>query len=253
MFQISLQNKPLEFTQFLNGLGWIINPLHHPGFAGKLRPELTEGGLHTMGVVSAQIPLRPFPYYSNAIREMAFILPVQHPSSDDSVSSVRSLESSDSGPDTTSIQSDSVLSSSYPQTVPTWFATSGSGVSTSTAHAGSEGIKSVRSSTSQSTSSAAVTSGSAVALDVGGVDTPKRRTVPPQDCAGLVVWLECFEDHLNFPVESLSRVLHKGAVKSDNYSLPVVFVHQLSSGLYQITTRLGRYALIMLNLLIIII
>ena len=79
-----------------------------------------------------------------------------------------------------------------------------------------------------------------------GSDTPRRKWVVPQDGAALVVWLEKFEDHMSFPTEVLSGLLHGGSLsglgshkftQSSRKSLPVIFIHMLSSGLYQIVTN----------------
>lgn len=84
-----------------------------------------------------------------------------------------------------------------------------------------------------------------------GSDTPRRRTALPQDCAVVVVWLEKFEDHVNFPLESLSGVLHGTSSYSGfgshklsaatKKTLPAVFIHKLSSGLYQTVIKTPSY------------
>ena len=91
------------------------------------------------------------------------------------------------------------------------------------------------------------------AVDSGGGDTPRRRAAVPQDCAAIVVWLEKFEDHVNFPLETLSSILHsnsstpssgfgshKGSTTTKK-TLPAVFIHKLSSGLYQTVTKTPSY------------
>lgn len=215
-----------------------MDPVKHPGFSGRLKPESEEG---PRGIgLSAQIPLRPFPYYADAIIELAFILPIQRPLASDSASSIRSVESSDSGPESSSLQSESVPlppTPFYPtpQTISTWSAPSGSGVSESSVqavHTG-EGDRSGGSNKPGRTSTAPSTVSELT-------DTPKRRTTTSQDCAALVVWLDSFEDHLQFPIETLSALLHKYG-KTGKSILPTIFVHRLMSGLYQITTRCGRY------------
>ena len=214
--------------EFLQGLGWVVDPVKHPGFSGRLRPDSEEGS-HKIGL-NAQIPYRPFPYYADAISEVAFIQPVHRPSTSNSTSSVRSVESSDSGPESAPL-GDTILphttSTVYlaPQTVPTWSAPLGSGVQQSSVHAvlseeerpGKIGLPTIEYS-----------------------DTPKRRTTMSQECAAMVVWLECFEDHLKFPVESLSKILYKGYAKASKNVLPIIFVHRLSSGLYQIVNKSTR-------------
>lgn len=218
-----------------------MDPLKHPGFAGKLRPDIDEATPHGIGL-NAQIPLRPFPYFADAITEIAFVTPTRLSSANESVSSVRSVDSSDSGPDSSSGPSTGGDSISYPTppSVPTWSAPLGSGVSKSPVTAGGEGggIKPIRSSTSQSSSSM----GGPSQVGPESADTPRRRLAPPRDCGALVVWLECFEDHLSFPIESMTKVLYKsgGSGKTGGSLLPVVFVHRLTSGLYQIMTRSGR-------------
>lgn len=61
----------------------------------------------------------------------------------------------------------------------------------------------------------------------------------------MVVWLEKLEDRLNFPSDVLTRLLHGASFSglgshkvSQNVkkSLPVIFIHKMSSGLYQIVT-----------------
>ena len=197
-----------------------MDPVKHPGFAGRLRPDTEDPSRH-IGV-HLQIPLRPFPYYADAITETAFILPVQRPSNSDSTSSVRSMDSSDSGQDMASLQVE-VPPSSFPapQSIPMWSSVSGSGVQESTVHA--EGVA------GESVARGRVLTGGEPS------DTPKRRTATPQDCAVMVVWLECYNDLGQFPVEQLSKLLHKSSLKS-NKVLPTIFIHKLSSGLYQIAT-----------------
>ena len=97
-----LTNKPPEFIEFLEGLGWIVNPVNHPGFAGKVRQirssssSVSEDPGHPVGI-SAQIPFRPFPYFADTVNEIAFVVPQLKPSCSDSAASLRSVESSDSG------------------------------------------------------------------------------------------------------------------------------------------------------------
>ncbi len=211
-------------------MGWIVDPVKHPGFSGKLRPESEEGS-HGIGT-SAQIPYRPFPYYADAINEMAFVHPVCKQSSSNSASSIRSVESSDSGPEVGSVVSESLPSSqaSYqvPQSVPLWTAPSGSGVQESYVQADGErvlrgGLKGVATTTGPS-------------LLPSESDTPRRRATIPQDCAAVVVWLECYEDHRQFPLERMSKLLHKGYCKGAKDFIPTIFVHKLALGLYQIVT-----------------
>lgn len=237
--QKALMDKPAEFKEFLHGLGWIVDPVSHPGFAGRIRQAKTDDATRPIGV-SAQIPLRPFPYYSDVISEVAFVMPTLKPSSSDSATSVRSTGSSDSGQDSVPpplqqgelppVSSMQPLLHRDPQ---------GSGVSESTAQAeSSKGL-------SASTVSAR-RFGSKVDL-MSSLDTPRtRRSVVPQDCAAIVVWLEKFEDHLNFPLETLSNILHGGSFAtggsqkttvSTKRALPVIFIHMLSSGLFQIATK----------------
>ena len=84
----------------------------------------------------------------------------------------------------------------------------------------------------------------------GGGDTPRRRAALPQDCATIVVWLEKFEDHLNFPLEALSGILHGSSFAgfgshkvstTTKKTLPAVFIHRLASGLYQTVTKTPSY------------
>ena len=78
--------------------------------------------------------------------------------------------------------------------------------------------------------------------------TARRRVHRPQDCAVIVAWLERFEDRLEFPVAELTASLHSPVnvssgyfstltKKGSDFTLPVIFIHPLSSGLYRISTR----------------
>jgi len=81
-------------------------------------------------------------------------------------------------------------------------------------------------------------------------ETPARRRIHrPQDCAVIVAWLERFEDRLEFPIAELTASLHSPMSSSSGYystltkrgadsTLPVVFIHPLSSGLYRISTHI---------------
>lgn len=82
------------------------------------------------------------------------------------------------------------------------------------------------------------------------LETPARRRIHrPQDCAVIVAWLERFEDRLQFPIAELTASLHSPVSASSGYysltkrgldsTLPVVFIHPLSSGLYRISTHLA--------------
>ena len=95
--QQDLSNKPPEFIEFLEALGWIVNPITHPGFAGKVRQVRSNEEPGRPVGINAQIPLRPFPYFADAIYEIAFVVPQLKPSGSDSSASLRSAESSDSG------------------------------------------------------------------------------------------------------------------------------------------------------------
>lgn len=74
-----------------------MNPVTHPGFAGKIRQVRSNEEPGRPIGISAQIPLRPFPYFADAIYEIAFVVPQLKPSGSDSAASLRSAESSDSG------------------------------------------------------------------------------------------------------------------------------------------------------------
>ena len=231
-------DKPPEFKEFLHGLGWIVDPVSHPGFAGRIRQAKTDDAVRPIGV-SAQIPFRPFPYYADVISEVAFVMPTLKPSSSDSATSVRSTGSSDSGQDSGPLPQQQgelppVSMSSLLHRDP-----QGSGVSESTAQA--------ESSRGLSASTVGARRFGSKADLMSSLDTPRsRRSAVPQDCAVIVVWLEKFEDHLNFPLETLSTILHGGSFASGGSqkttvstkrALPVIFIHMLSSGLFQIVTK----------------
>lgn len=234
-----------------------------------MRPSKTEDSARPVGL-SAQIPSRPFPYYTDAMTELAFVVPTLRPSAGDSSASLRSVESSDSGQDVSalySVQTQSTVQLQPPllghQVSQPTLASShlpapqqdsmyvnidsfaprdpvnvGSGVSESTAIA--EGY-----STYPGNSRVKKHPSRSEIHGTTGSDTPKRRWALPQDGAAVVVWLEKLDDRLNFPVEVLSRLLHGvspsglGSHKiahNTKKSLPVIFIHKMSSGLYQIGT-----------------
>lgn len=206
----------------------MVDPVKHPGFSGKLRPEQDEGFRSSIGL-SVQIPYRSFPYYADAINEIAFIQPSLRQSTSNSTSSIRSVESSDSGPETVSAGSELLpgppSTNQLPLSVPMWSIgpPTGSGVQESSAQADIDHpIKGNKVGT--------------VSSSVIEIDTPRRRTAIPQDCAAIVVWLECFEDRVHFPLETMAKLLHKGYSKASKGILPTIFVHKLKSGLYQIAT-----------------
>lgn len=228
--QKTLADKPSDYIDFLYGLGWIVDPVSHPGFTGRIREA--KSGDHSRPVgLSAQIPLTPFPYFADAISEVAFIMPALKPSSSSSATSIRSTESSDSGQDTSSLSSQPLQSQAelLSSMQPPMRDLQGSGVSESTVSAEGSGMSAA--SRKQSTKTEV------------NLDTPRnRRGAVPQDCAAIVVWLEKFEDHLSFPLETLSNILHGGTLSGSQKTaskkgLPVLFIHMLSSGLFQIVTK----------------
>ncbi len=257
--------------------------------------------------ISAQIPQRPFPYFTDCINELAFVVPRLRTTAGDSSASLRSVESSDSGQDVAFSQNPSTLlasqqqgkaiatspmsqplppgtppgsrhsgqdspsfskpampapSATQPPTTPSSSSvymnidqlaprpglSGGGGAST-----GSEAATSNVSSSSVTMEGYGTYPGLAQKprsskgeLVPGGVgaDTPRRKW-HQQDCAAMIVWLEKFEDHVNFPVNVLSKLLHSthqsglGSQKPlhAKKSLPVIFIHKMNSGLYQILTK----------------
>ena len=203
--------------------------------------------------ICAQIPLRSFPYYADVTNEVAFIVPTLKPSSSDSATSLRSGESSDSGQDVTASltaqtqqqQQQQSLGDPHSSFMQPLRERQGSGVSESTATA------QIDPAADKPTPAAAISGGiHPLRTKHGGSkseliasDTPRRRLAMPQDCAAMVVWLEKFEDHASFPLEVLSNALHGGTFvgfgshKSSKKALPTIFIHRLSSGLYQITIK----------------
>ena len=242
---------------FLHELGWEVDPVCHPGFSGRLHPVTVDEGQPV--AISGQIPLQPFPYYADTTTEIAFVLPIQKPSASDSTSSIRSIESSDSGQESSSLASTGEtqslppphLSFPAPISIPTWSAPSGSGVQESSVYAGiaeQERPSSLGKKGAKPTTGATSQHIRAAPYSTDSLETPKRRTAILQDCAVMVVWLEKFEDHLQFPAEPLSHILHRGRArssKSGNCILPVIFIHQLASGLYQTVIKADeRWAII---------
>lgn len=254
-----------------------MNPKTHPGFAGKLRPSKTEDSARPVGV-SAQIPHRPFPYYTDAMTELAFVVPTLRPSAGDSSASLRSVESSDSSQDVSTSFSLQSQASAQPQPSPALTTQMSQPVHLSLSSQTPQNTNSGQNSPSGSTKNNSMyinidalhnpkdSVGSGVSESVAtaegystypglsrakkqgkvepGSETPRKRWVVPQDGAAIVVWLEKFEDHLSFPTEVLSGLLHgtsfSGSHKitqSMKKFLPIIFIHMMSSGLYQIVTN----------------
>ena len=244
-----------------------MDPANHPGFAGKLRPSRTEDSARPVGL-SAQIPSRPFPYYTDAMTELAFVMPTLRPSSGDSSASLRSVESSDSNQDVTL----SSQTTAQPQNLSTQTSQlhpppptlqpqgPGSGQDSpstkamyinieafsSKDHAGSGVSESTVTAEGYSTYPRSSLGKKSSKLEHGGIDSPRKRWTVPQDCAAIVVWLERFEDHLVFPLEVMSGLLHGISLpgfgshkisQSMRKSLPIIYIHKMSSGLYQIITK----------------
>lgn len=93
-----LTAQPGDFQRLLQGLGWIVDPTNHPGFKGKLHPVSDEVPGNRPLITQAQIPCTPFTYYTDSVHEIAFVTPVARSSAwNNSNSSVRSVDSSDSG------------------------------------------------------------------------------------------------------------------------------------------------------------
>ena len=164
--------------------------------------------------------------------EVAFVLPVLKPSSSDSTSSVQSVESSDSTPESSSLQGEGPPHPPFPTPhfIHTWSMPSSSGVQESS-------VQAVVGESERHSSFVSRGGKSSAPLPSDSGETPKRRASQPQDSAAMVVWLERFEDYEHFPIEALSRVLHHGGPRPLRSSLPTVFVHRMSSGMYQIVTR----------------
>ena len=258
----------------------------------------TEDSARPVGI-SAQIPLRPFPYYADAMTELAFVLPTLRPSAGDSSASLRSVESSDSGqdvsfslpptnqasavptpqqlvpPTTPQSHTSRQMSQPPPTTTPTSavapptdhppspspasgthkndymnidaFPSSKKEVTVGESSVVAEGYTTYPGPSSRTKKTSRITE-SFLAPTGGGGETPRRRGVVPQDGAAIVVWLEKFEDHTHFPAEVLSRLLHGASLTpglggshkfstNAKKSLPIIFIHRMASGLYQIATH----------------
>ena len=228
-----------EFSEFLQGLGWSVDHLSHTGFSGKIRPERPDETGHLLQF-SAQIPQQqPFHYFADSMTEMVFVQPVLRPSASHSSASLRSVESSDSGQDAVSL----VSKSSLPPPPPAVAEREPLSSQTSLPflpHATQPAVEGERFYTLPTRGK--TTSGSRTDIS----DTPRKKSAVPQDCAAMVVWLERFEDHASFPLESLSAVLHGASfsggsrLAQQRRVLPCIFIHMLPSGLYQVTTTASR-------------
>ncbi len=215
-----------------------MDPLTHPGFLGKIRPRQADDAVGQAVGIQAENPLRPFPYFTDAVTEVAFVSPVLKASGSESSASLRSGGSSDSAQDlTASIQGDHTPSLPTHHSLQTLREPQGSGVCESTAQA--DGDK-------YTTFPIRGRAGTTSRTEMYSLDTPRKRVPTPQDCAAMVVWLECFEDHKLFPVQAMSTILHGGSLGGaktvTRKALPTIFIHKLSSGLYQIVTQspMGR-------------
>ncbi len=217
----------------------MVDPLSHPGFLGKIRPRKADDAVGQAVGIQAEKPLRPFPYFSDAMTEVAFITPVMKPSGSDSAASLRSGGSSDSAQDLTSsvhlLQGDHTPSLPSHHSMQTLREPQGSGVCESMVQADCDKY------TTLPARGRAVT---VSRTELHSLDTPRKRMPVPQDCAAMVVWLERCEDHTGFPVETMSNILHGGTIggfgshkTTTRKALPTIFIHRLSSGLYQIITR----------------
>ena len=217
----------------------MVDPLSHAGFAGKIRPGRPDETGHML-TFGAQIPSQPFPYYADSVMEVAFIQPVLRPSASHSSTSLRSVESSDSGQDAVSTAS----KSSLPPAVEKEPLCS----QTSLPFLQQVGVaQTVEGERCHTLPLRGKQMGSRT--DIHSTEPPRRRSAVPQDCAVLVVWLDRFEDHASFPLEDLSEVLHGasfGGVSTSRLALrrvlPCIFIHMLPSGLFQVTTTASRYA-----------
>lgn len=231
-------NRPHEFTEFVQGLGWTVDPLGHAGFSGKIRPGRPDETGHMLSF-GAQIASHPFPYYADSVMEMAFVQPALRPSSSHSSASLRSVESSDSGQETVSMASKSSLPTLEkeplgPQaSLPFLLHGRDSGTQV-TSNEGEKfytlPLRGKQTATSSRT-------------DIPSSETSRKKSAVPQDCAVLVVWLERYEDHMSFPLEAMSGLLHGGSFTGTSSNrlalrrvLPCIFIHMLPSGLFQVTT-----------------
>jgi hypothetical protein len=236
--QSPASGRPPEFTEFVQGLGWMVDPLGHAGFAGKMRPERSDESSH-LHQFAAQIPRLPFPYFADSMTEMAFVQPVLQSSVSHSSASLRSVESSDSGQDTASYVSKSSLPPPAVEREPLSSQSSLPFLHHSATQPGGEGER-----FHTLPARGKTTSGSRT--DIHSSDTPRKKSAVPQDCAVVVVWLERFEDHASFPLEALSSALHGASfsggsrVAQQRRVLPCIFLHLLPSGLCQVSTTAPR-------------
>ena len=261
LLQTSVSGRPPEFAEFLQGLGWLVDPLSHAGFAGKIRPCRSDESGHPVSI-SAQILARPFHYYADSMVEVAFVLPTLKPSSSDSSASLRSVESSDSGQDAVSNVTQSSLvttekepvcqQSSVPLTHSVQQLREAQG-----RDAGGQAAAAGQAERFSTLPFRGKQSSSGSRSDLPSLDAPRRKSAIPQDCAVMVVWLERYEDHASFPLEVLSSALHGGSFPGASTNklglrrtLPCIFIHILPSGLYQITTRAPRFGVDTLQIII---
>lgn len=230
------QSRPHQFTEFVQGLGWTVDPLGHAGFSGKIRPGRPDETGHMLSF-GAQIPSHPFPYYADSVMEMAFIQPALRPSSSHSSASLRSVESSDSGQETVSMASKSSLPTLEKEPL-------GPQASLPFLLHGREGGAQVTMSDGEKFHTLPLRGKQIAArTDIPSSETPRKKSAVPQDCAVLVVWLERYEDHAFFPLEAMSGLLHGGSFAGPSSNrlalrrvLPCIFIHMLPSGLFQVTT-----------------
>ena len=220
----------------------MVDPLGHAGFSGKVRPGRPDETGHMLSF-GAQIPSHPFPYYADSMMEVAFIQPILRPSASHSSTSLRSVESSDSGQDAVSTASKSSLPAGEreplgPQSSLPFLQHMREGGAQVASGEGERFYTLPLRGKQPATGSR---------TDIPSLDAPRKKSVVPQDCAVLVVWLDRYEDHASFPLETLSGVLHGASFTGASSTrlalrriLPCIFIHMLPSGLYQVTTTAAR-------------
>jgi hypothetical protein len=231
---MSLSDKNEDFEQFLNSLGWVVDPASHFGFKGKLHPISDHGSGDPKPLyIDAQIPFKPFVYFANLNTEVAFVLPtLKQSKSLSSSSSLRSVESSDVGPEIQDHEHTPTLT--RPR--------QGSGVSESSAMANASIVPEGTSHFKPSKEPPELSH-----------HKSSKKQKRSQDCAVMVVWLENLSDMAKFPHRQLTSSLHglmfpppvpsstrqlfdpKKYYQGQPY-LPVIFVYPLPAGMYRIHT-----------------
>ncbi|XP_049763292.1 ral GTPase-activating protein subunit beta isoform X1 [Schistocerca cancellata] len=218
-----------HFLEFLLSLGWPVNVYRHPGWTGHLttswkicQPQSTDEVHHSKHGGCLYDGQTNVLYWADASSEVAFVVPTRH---SDAGSSVPSFDSSGS------FSGDPALSGHG------WYERSIS--------------------ESNPRSQRSLDKPRTLSLDLDKQPSPgegsRRRTGATRNLPThsntkvLVVWIESFEDHLNFPLSELLSTTYTGLESSrpQERETFIIFLQSLASGLLRVHLQgpIGRTSL----------